>query len=586
MPGIITDPLNPPGVPRQFQFTTPGPVKHVPDAPGDPEWEAHDKAQMVAAVLTLAGFFRYMWRELVPGPEMLWGPHMDIVCFGLEQTVFGNIENNELCINIPPRSLKSTMVAQALPAWLWLHRPSTQILTLSVNDRIITQNNRAIRRCVESDRYKRLVAFARDFLKAHVDIPEWRLADDQNEKRRFENTAGGICQGLPAGADIIGIGYHLLVVDDPIDVSDTKDLPPESIAAAMWKIIDDYGEKWGSRANDPKRACRITIMQRLHVLDLAGFLLDGVEEVGGKRRGGGVENIVLPTEYDPDHPHVCALDWRTERGELLFPDRLGAAEVAQIKRVWEPSAYAAQHDQRPVPKGGGQFPHDAWTFYDVHPREIWRRAKNAGGFVFSSTDCANKVGLRNAYTVIYVLAYFPPDEIHPDGAVYVLDRYRGQVEYPGLEAEYLRTRQSWETQEDVVEDAQNGTTLLQRWLPVAGHHLVSVSPHMYGGKQTRANHTQRRLGRVGKDGLRRDASLFLPNPEKFSWVQEVINEHTYFPQGNLADQVDALSQAVLYVDVIRNADAGAPADMAWVGGLAKHLNNPIVKGLRGFGIRV
>ncbi len=545
MAGILTDPLSPDGAPREFAFTPRGPV----DLKGTPE---NLEARKIAAVTSLAGFIRYMWPELVPGKGLVWGPHVDVVCYGLECLAFGTVPNNELVINIPPRHLKSVTVAQAFPAWLWLHNPSLQILTISTGDRIITQNNRAIRRVVESDRYRDLVAFARSFLRSHTDIPEWRLADDQNEKRRFENTVGGICQGLPAGADVIGIGADLIIIDDPIDSKDVKNKSPDAIATELWKIIDNYGGTWDSRLNDPDRSCRVTIMQRLAVLDLAGFLLDGVEDGSGKKRGGGVEGIVLPTEFDPDHPHVCALDWRTKPGELLFPERLGPKKLAQIKATWDATEYAAQHAQRPVPKGGLLFPLDGWTTYTEHPRDIAKLARESGGLVFSSWDVANKAGTRNAYTVGVVFAYLPPTPDYPAGRLFVLHVERAQVEYMGLDALYLLTRRSWKTVFDLVEDAANGVSLLQNYGPKPGHNLVAVSPYEFGGKEVRANHTLKRLGRVDQHGVRRDVSLFIP--EDAAWAGDFKTEHAHFPRGTYADQVDATSQGVLYMDVIRGTD--------------------------------
>ena len=576
MPALISDPLSPPGHAREFAFTPTGPVDL---RPGTPEVE---HARKIAAVTTLAGFLRYMWPHLVPGRELVWGKHLDIVCYGLECLAFGTVPNNELVINIPPRSLKSVTVAQAFPAWLWLYRPSLQVLTISTGDRIITQNNRAIRRVVESDRYQELVAFARDFLRESVDVPHWEISGDQNEKRRFENTAGGICQGLPAGADVIGIGADLLIVDDPIDSKDVKNKSPDAIAAELYAIIDNYGGTWDSRLNDPERSCRVTIMQRLALHDLAGFLLDGIEDGNGKRRGGGVEGIVLPTEYDPDHPHACALDWRTQAGELLFPERLGPKKLAKIKATWDLTEYAAQHGQRPIPKGGLQFPVDGWTFYGDHPRTIAKMAVESGGFVFTSYDCANKIGVRNAYTVACVFAYVPPTPDYPIGRLYLLHVERVQVEYTGLEAVYLGTRKAWKPAFDLVEDAGNGITLLQSYVGKPGHNMIAVSPHEFGGKEVRANRTSARLGRVGKDGNRRDVSFFLPADQPFT--ADFITEHSHFPKGHYADQVDATSQGVLYIDVIRGTDQdGDTSDVDFLRTLARTVtSDPFARALGRF----
>ena len=165
-----------------------------------------------------------------------------------------------------------------------------------------------------------------------------------------------------------------------------------------------------------------------------------------------------------------------------------------------------------------------------------------------------------------MLGYVPPASAEDYGDLYVLDRYRAQVEYGGLDAAYNDLRTRWRTDYDVMEEAANGVALTQAYANKPKHDLRVVSPHQHGGKITRANHTLRRLGRVDKLGRRVGVSLYLPSPDVCPWVHEVKAEHAHFPMGTYADQVDALSQGVIYVDVIEPGDGGPPADMSWVAG--------------------
>ena len=542
MNGLIRDPLSPDG-PRPFAFTPSGEVHFEKDNPGDPQWEEQEEMRKIAAVTSLSGFIRYVWPILNPGRGLVWGPHLDVVCYALEQLLFGNIEGNELVINIPPRSLKSVSVSQCMPAWAWLYAPWIQTLGVASGEKIAVRDTKAMRRLVSHPKYTGLVEFAREYLGPYGYESVWKITEDQNQKMRFETTAGGHRVGLAAGAAITGEGADIFIVDDPIDAKKAIEGGREVIMGAMVETIERYGGVWHSRLNDPKRSVRVTIMQRLHEADLSGWLLEQ-----------GVANIVLPTEYNPDHPHRCDLDWRKERGELLIPERLGKNEIATIRRTWAPEHYAAQHDQLPTPMGGGMFPSDRWRYYTEHPRVVWHRMRK-GGKVIASYDIANKVGERNAYSVIYILA-----KANLTRTVYVLAEYRGQWEYPALEHMIQQVQEEWQPAVHVIEDAANGTSLIQS--KKHRYKIEPVSPAAWGGKETRACYTQSHHA----DGT-------LEIPEREPWAAGLVQEHATFPRGNYADRVDALAQGCLYFDVIDVQSGSATNGLEWLRVIGSRTHN-------------
>jgi len=541
--GLIVDPISP-NEPRPLIFTSRGEVVHEPPMPGEPAWEQREYARKVAAVTSLAGFIRYMWPVLQPGRALIWGWHLDIVCWSLEQLSYGNIEGNELVICIPPRHLKSITVAEAFPAWLWLYAPWVQTLGVSAAEKIAVRDTKAMRRLVQHPRYQELASFAREFLGPFHSGDSWTIASDQNQKMRFENTAGGYRIGLAAGAQITGDGADLFIVDDPIDAKAATEGGHEVIMANMAKVIERWGGVWHSRLNDPKRSIRVVIMQRLHEADLAGWLLST-----------GTPGVVLPTEYNPAHPNVCEFDWREEEGELLFPERLGDAEIKRMRRPggWSKEAYAAQHDQLPSPSGGGFFTEDSWRFISNPAPEIAAHARKRGRLI-ASYDCANKEGKRNSFSVCHVMAKF---FLSPK--VYVLDEYRGKWELPGLVKTFDRVEEEWRPHVHVIEDAQNGTALLQLKSKSARCH--SVSPQLFGGKTTRAGYTQRRL---------EDGTLEIPPPGSRPWVRGLIKEHANFPSGRYKDRVDSIAQGCLYFDVIeQRAGGSASKGLQWIADLGR-----------------
>ena len=89
-------------------------------------------------------------------------------------------------------------------------------------------------------------------------------------------------------------------------------------------------------------------MQRCHQQDLSGHLLEK----------GNFEHLCLPAEYEGPAgvpPRSASSDPRTELGELLWPERFGPKEIADLKISLGSYAAAGQLQQRPSPAGGGIF---------------------------------------------------------------------------------------------------------------------------------------------------------------------------------------------------------------------------------------
>ena len=88
-------------------------------------------------------------------------------------------------------------------------------------------------------------------------------------------------------------------------------------------------------------------MQRVHESDLAGHVLEQ----------GGYDHLCLPAEYEPT-TYVTGIGWldpRTEPDQLLWPERVGPDQIADLKVRLGSYAYAGQFQQRPAPRGGGLF---------------------------------------------------------------------------------------------------------------------------------------------------------------------------------------------------------------------------------------
>ena len=126
------------------------------------------------------------------------------------------------------------------------------------------------------------------------------------------------------------------------------------------------------------------VMQRLHKNDLAGHVLGPMKEEGRNAHpacgGPGTPEDCFPALGHrrgapggrPDHHHAqgrptdrrvraaSAKEGRAgggviDDGGLLWPEREGPEEIAEVKLVMEKDAFAGQYQQRPAPLGGGMI---------------------------------------------------------------------------------------------------------------------------------------------------------------------------------------------------------------------------------------
>jgi predicted phage terminase large subunit-like protein len=212
--------------------------------------------------------------------------------------------------------------------------PWLRIIAVSHNIDLAERDNIRMRRLITSDWYRAM----------------WGdrviLTSDQNQRKKFENTAGGWRQATAAGS-ITGTRGDRVIIDDPHSV-DGANSDAERTSVGVW-----FREAVPTRLNNPRRSAIVVIMQRLHEADVSGIILDG---------GFGYDHVMLPMRFDPDRAHPTKLglmDIRTERGELLFPERFPEHVVARDERILGPYAVAGQFQQTPTPRGGGII-QDAW----------------------------------------------------------------------------------------------------------------------------------------------------------------------------------------------------------------------------------
>lgn len=487
-------------------------------------WAAADEAER-----SLRAFLKLAWRQVEPSAPFQPNWHHDALCDHLEAVAKRQIRR--LIINVSPRSLKSQLVSVILPAWRWLHAPGEKFLCASYGKALAIRDSRRCRNLIASNWYQDRWG------------KKFGLAADQNEKGRFENDQGGFRMIASPEGGVLGEGGSFLIMDDPNDLGKMPSQLYEQ------EIRDWYSGVVSSRSIDPATDVRVCVQQRApYGQDLTAYLLEL----------GGWEQLTIPYEYD-GNKRVSSIGWsdpRTLMGELMFPARLGPAEVAQLK-IEQKSNFEGQFNQKPITDGTESLRREWFNFWGKRQDELGREipvriALHDGSVVeklpvdcpvvfeqlVHSMDAAFKDTEKNDYVANHVWG-------RTGSRAFMLDREHGHMNFPETLQSVRRMSQRWPTPEKLVEDAANGPAviqILQNEIP----GLIPVKPA--GGKFARI---------AAISGYVEAGNVYLPNPDLHPWVWRLLTEFADVRAAQHDDDTDAMTQALarLYSGLAR---AGAP----------------------------
>jgi len=250
--------------------------------------------QLVDAVYgTSFGAFSYeAFKALNPGQRLIPNWHIDAICYHVQQMVTGEARKR-LNLNLPPRSLKSFIVSVALPAWVLGRNPITRIICASYSDELSTKFSRDCRALLETPFYKRV-------------FPGTKLNPKKASEGEFETTKRGSRLATSVGGTLTGRGGEVLIVDDPIKANDAES------EVARKAAIDWFRNTALSRLDDAAKSLVFIAMQRLHVDDLSGILIEQ-----------GWPSLVLPAIA------VEAADYTVAEDEVYHRPAIAAARPRQ-----------------------------------------------------------------------------------------------------------------------------------------------------------------------------------------------------------------------------------------------------------------
>lgn len=440
----------------------------------------------------LATFTEAMFPQVVAGGQLIWAPYLSLVCAKLMAVAEGQIRH--LIITMPPRHLKSFCVSVALPAFILGRDPTKEVLCISYGHDLAKK-------------------FAEDFYKVMQSAAYRRAFGEVLPARRqtlsyIRTSAGGGRRATSLDGVATGIGGDFLIFDDP-------QKPGETLSDAVRRSTNSaYENTFLSRRNNPKEACIIIVMQRLHEDDFVHH----VQELGGDWQ---VINLPAIAEADEaityETPLAGRKVFRRREGDALHPARLPLEELQLMRTAFGEAVWQTQFQQRPAPAGGGMVK-TAW----LRPyREDQLPSFNR---VVQSWDTANKLQEWHDFSVCTTWGV-------KDKHAYLLGVYRERLDYPALRAAVIRLAAMHDANEVFIEDASSGAALIQ---DLRGHGFGRVR-----GVKHSVDKATRMINQTAwmENG-------FVHLPEAAPWLDDYLHELAMFPNGKFDDQIDSTSQAL------------------------------------------
>lgn len=443
-------------------------------------------------------FIISFWSVVIEeGFEDNW--HIGYLCSELQKLSINIVARKpklyDVIINIPPGTTKSTITTIMYPTWLWTQDPSLRVITNSYAADLSIEHAVKSRDIITSDKYRRL-------------FPEVELRRDKSAKSSYENTHKGARYTTSTGGTITGKHAHVIINDDPVNPKQAGSKPKREEANTHTKTLS-------SRKVNKRNTPVITIMQRLHMNDVSGYLL--------AKKSRTIKHICLPArKTDKVKPSYLVHNYVNG---LLDSKRLSEDVLVEAKNDLGARDFAGQYEQTPSEEGGNIF------------KQIWFRKISYLEYqavkgitpVHFFLDTAYTEKQRNDPTGIITTCGI-------NGNLYIQDAAKVRMEFPALVKHIPNyvARNGYNNRSTVrIEPKASGLSVVQ-YLQANTKLNVVKTPVPIDSKETRAaaGSPKAECGRV-----------YLVEGE---WNEEFLEEVCNFPRAEHDEYVDILGYAIDY----------------------------------------
>src|SRR6202166_741753 len=461
---------------------------NAPIRPPSPDDASPEQIMRAILATDFRSFVEYVFGLLRPGTPFKPNWHIDAMAHKASQVASGEVRR--LIIAVPPRHLKSILPSFALPAWYLGQNPSERVVCVSYSAELAKTHANDFRRVVTDPTYQAV-------------FPKMRLARETDSE--IHTTLRGRRYATSIQGTLTGRGGNLFIIDDPLK-------PGDAISqVSRERVIEWYRSTLVTRPDDKQAARVMVVMQRIHVDDLVGYLLDS---------DAGFEVLSLPavaqstTTYDLGGGRTHT----REKGDLLHPAHEPAEVLRDIKKSMGAMLVSAQYQQAPEPAGGKIIKRKMLRYYSG----VERRPSD---HIVLSWDIALSEQETGHYSACVVL-------LNRGDLYYVLEVIRGKFPFDQLKDKIIEVKERYgKTASLVIEDGGISYGLIQS---LREKHVNVVDYKPKGDKAERL---------ISQIDLFEGGSVLLPKDAP--WLEEFVSELLSFP-GRHDDQVDALTQGLAW----------------------------------------
>src|SRR5882757_1175666 len=382
------------------------------------------------------------------------------------------------------------MRGAALPAWYLGHNPSERVVCVSYSDALAKTHANDFRRVVTDPTYQAV-------------FPKMRLARETDSE--IHTTLRGRRYATSIQGTLTGRGGNLFIIDDPLKPADALS------EVTRERVIEWYRSTLVTRPDDKQAARIMVVMQRIHVEDLVGYLMENE---------AGFEVLNLPSiaqstsTYDLGGNRIHM----REKGDLLHPAHEPAEVLREIKKSMGSMLFSAQYQQAPESPGGKIIKRKMLRYYSaVEPRPTDR--------IVLSWDIALSEKEAADYSACVVL-------LNRGDLYFVLEVIRGKFPFDKLKDKIIEVKERYGRAASlVIEDGGISYGLIQS---LREKHINVVDYKPKGDKEERL---------ISQIDLFEGGSVLLPKDAP--WLDAFVSELLSFP-GRHDDQVDALTQGLAW----------------------------------------
>lgn len=430
-------------------------------------------------------FAKKVIKILAPDVDLQQCPY--IIWMLLHLALLSKREIRRLMISLPPRHLK-TICTVAFILWEIVQRPKQEIMIVSYNEAVAELILEKVREVMGSD-----------WFEDNFEVSIGRT----NSRSRIIFEQGGSISALSASGGVTGRGADIIVVDDAHNISDAFS------PALIKRAVDNIMTSVFTRLNSARKGRILIIGHRISEDDLIGTLIE--EEAG-------FEHLSLSYQADEDEVFTLGtFTWARKAGECLRPDN--ASEVERLRKQRSVPTFETLHQQNP---GSSPLALHSNSF------PVFQVAPNASGGTLLTVDWAFSIKEKRSFSVAQAWRT-------RNGSFYLLDQWRARAGITELISgvkEMVRRHQC----NVVVIESGSLFVVLEKELRRYGN-VCRVEESCTGNRS--------KLERFS-EVLEIIENQLVTIPISAPWKSEFIEEICAFPNAETDDQVDAMTQALLW----------------------------------------